>query len=138
METISRQQIELYLQDALPSEFASRVENAIRENPSLLALVSQVRRESDYGEHSVGAIWRRARISCPSREQLSMFLEEVLDVGHTDYITGHLKLVGCHMCRAMLDDLIQGRNEPKAKRAERRKRILDSSAGILNEPNKRS
>ena len=52
----------------------------IRDKPALLALVAQVRQETDHGEHSIGAVWWRERLSCPTREQLSMALEEILDV----------------------------------------------------------
>ncbi|MGL6075412.1 MAG: hypothetical protein ACRC8S_14750 [Fimbriiglobus sp.] len=136
-EKITRQQIEQYLHDALPVTEATKIEKAIRDEPALLALVNQVRRESDVGEHSVGAIWRRARLSCPSREHLGMFLEEILDDDHREYIQGHLQLVACHMCRAMLDDLQCLAAEPKAKQVARKKRIVDSSAGILTSTNAR-
>ena len=130
---ITRSTIESYLHDALPPEKAAAVERAIRDQPDLMALVSQVRRETDHGEHSIGAVWWRERLSCPTREQLSMHLEEILDDQYAAYVTAHVKLVGCHVCQATLDDLRHLRAEAAAPRSARRKRIVDSSAGVLRD-----
>ena len=132
-QPITRATIESYLHDALPPEKAAAVEKAIRDRPALMALVAQVRSETDHGEHSIGAVWWRERLSCPTREQLSMYLEEILDDDHAAYVTGHVKLVGCHVCQATLDDLKQLRAEAAAPRTERRRRIVDSSAGVLRD-----
>lgn len=132
-QPITRATIESYLHDALPPEKAAAVEKAIRDRPALMALVAQVRSETDHGEHSIGAVWWRERLSCPTREQLSMYLEEILDGDHAAYVTGHVKLVGCHVCQATLDDLRHLRAEAAAPRSARRKRIVDSSAGILRD-----
>ena len=132
-QPITRATIESYLHDALPPEKAAAVEKAIRDRPALMALVAQVRSETDHGEHSIGAVWWRERLSCPTREQLSMYLEDILDDDHAAYVTGHIKLVGCHVCQATLDDLRHLRAEAAAPRSARRKRIVDSSAGILRD-----
>ena len=132
-QPITRATIEGYLHDALPPERAAAVEQAIRDKPALLALVAQVRQETDHGEHSIGAVWWRERLSCPTREQLAMYLEEILDGDLAAYVTGHIKLVGCHVCQATLDDLRHLRAEAAAPRSARRKRIVDSSAGVLRD-----
>ena len=62
-----------------------------------------------------------------------MYLEEILDDDYAAYVTGHVKLVGCHVCQATLDDLRHLRAEAAAPRSARRKRIVDSSAGILRD-----
>ena len=132
-QPITRATIEGYLHDALPPERAAAVEKAIRERPALLALVAQVRQETDHGEHSIGAVWWRERLSCPTREQLSMALEEILDDDFAAYVDAHVKLVGCHVCQATLDDLRHLRAEATAPRTERRRRIVDSSAGVFRD-----
>ena len=132
-QPITRATIEGYLHDALPPERAAAVEQAIRERPALMALVAQVRQETDHGEHSIGAVWWRERLSCPTREQLSMALEEILDDDFAAYVDAHVKLVGCHVCQATLDDLRQLRAEAAAPRTERRRRIVDSSAGVFRD-----
>ena len=132
-QPITRATIESYLHDALPPERAAAVEKAIRDKPALLALVAQVRQETDHGEHSIGAVWWRERLSCPTREQLSMALEEILDEDFASYVDAHVKLVGCHVCQATLDDLRHLRAEATAPRTERRRRIVDSSAGVFRD-----
>ncbi len=132
-QPITRATIEGYLHDALPPDRAAAVEQAIRERPALMALVAQVRQETDHGEHSIGAVWWRERLSCPTREQLSMALEEILDDDFAAYVESHVKLVGCHVCQATLDDLRQLRAEAAAPRTERRRRIVDSSAGVFRD-----
>ena len=57
------------------------------------------------GEHSIGAVWRRDRLSCPTRDQLGAYLLQALDPDLIDYIAFHLQTVGCPYCQANLDDL---------------------------------
>ena len=87
--------------------------------------------ERDRGEHSLGAVWRRERLTCPSREQLGSYLLQVLDDGLQDYIDFHLNTVGCPFCQANLADLEARQQEPAPKAKERRRRYFQSSAGYL-------
>ena len=87
--------------------------------------------ERDRGEHSIGAIWRRRRLSCPSREQLGTYLLQALDEGWQDYIEFHLQTLACPFCLANLADLQTLQQEPAPKIQERRRRIFESSAGYL-------
>ena len=50
--------------------------------------------ERDRGDHSIGAVWRREHLSCPTREQLGSYLLEVLDEEIQDYVRFHLETVG--------------------------------------------
>lgn len=133
MAEITREMIQDYLHDALPASTAASVEKAIRDQPALQALVHQIRHEVDRGEHSVGAIWRRERLSCPTREQLAGFLQEILDPAHAGYVEFHLKVISCPYCQANYDDLSRLQAEGAEVRTKRRKRILDSSAGVLRD-----
>lgn len=94
-----------YLHDALPEAESAQVERALREDPKLLAMLRKVIAEYDSGEHSLGAIWRRERVSCPTRDQLGGYLLEALDPEYLDYIRFHLEVIGCPVCQANLDDL---------------------------------
>lgn len=131
MPEITRETLRDYLADALPDAETAAVEQALRTQPAVQALFNQIRQEADRGEHSVGAVWRRERLSCPTREQLGGFLLQALDPDLLDYIDFHLKTVGCSFCRANLDDLAKLQAEPETPRTARRKRIVDSSAGVL-------
>jgi hypothetical protein len=88
--------------------------------------------ERDRGEHSLGAIWRRQRLSCPSREELGSYVLQALDRDLQDYIAFHLKVVGCPFCHANLTDLQTLQQEPAPKAQERRRRFFESSAGYLH------
>ena len=131
MSDISREQLHAYLDDALSEAESARIERTLRESPALQDRLRQVMQERDRGEHSIGAIWRRQRLSCPNREQLGSFLLDVLDDGETDYIRFHLETVGCPYCVANLADLKALQREPATTAQERRQRYFQSSAGYL-------
>jgi hypothetical protein len=87
--------------------------------------------ERDRGEHSIGAIWRRQRLSCPSRDQLGSYLLQVLDSDLQDYIDFHLQTIACPFCLANLTDLQALQQEPEPQVRQRRQRIFDSSHGMF-------
>jgi hypothetical protein len=117
MAPITREVLRDYLNDALPDAELARIERALREQPELRALLQEVIAQADRGEHTVGAIWRRERVSCPSRDQLGGYLLEAGDPEFLDYIRFHLEEIGCPYCQANLDDLkrLQGRDQPSAR-----------------------
>jgi hypothetical protein len=131
MTEITREQLFAYLDDALCESETARIEQALRTDPALRDRLRVVLQERDRGEHSLGAIWRRERLSCPTREQLGGFLLQALDPDLFDYVEFHLKTVGCPYCQANLDDLKRMQAEPTGPRSARRRRIVDSSAGVL-------
>ena len=133
MPEITRQMLRDYLNDALPDAELTAVEKAVREQPAVQALFNQIRQEADRGEHSVGAVWRRERLSCPTREQLGGFLLQALDPELLEYIEFHLQTVGCAYCLANLDDLKRLQAETAETRTTRRRRIVNSSAGLLRD-----
>jgi hypothetical protein len=102
---VTRQMLRDYLHDALPEAELAAVERAVRASAELRARLDEVRDEEDRGEHTVGAIWRRERVSCPGRDQLGGYLLGAGDPDLLDYITFHLTVVGCPYCQANLDDL---------------------------------
>lgn len=128
---ITREQLSAYLDDALGEVHTAQVEQALRQSETLRKELRALMQERDRGEHSVGAIWRRQRLSCPSREQLGSYLLRVLDRDHRDYVEFHLRTVGCSFCLANLADLEAQQTEATAHVAKRRRRYFDSSAGML-------
>jgi hypothetical protein len=132
MLKITREQLHGYLEDALNDAETSRVEQALRESESLRRLLRSTIQERDRGDHSIGAIWCRFRLSCPTREQLGSYLLKVLDAGQQDYIEFHLRSVACAFCLANLADLQSLHKEPAPKAKERRRRFFESSAGYLH------
>jgi hypothetical protein len=90
------------------------VEKALRESESLRQRLQQIMQRRDNGEHTVGAIWRRHRISCPERDVLSSYLLKTGDPRLLDYVRFHLEVIGCPYCQANLEDLQQIYESSKA------------------------
>jgi hypothetical protein len=132
MSKISRELLHGYLDDALSDGETAQVEQELRKSETLRRLLRAIMQERDRGEHSLGAIWRRNRLSCPSREQLGSYLLQALDDGLQDYLHFHLETVGCPFCLANLADLKRLQKESAPKAHERRRRIFESSAGYLH------
>ena len=131
MTPITRQMLRDYIDEALPDAELPFVEKALRDRADVQAMFKQIREELDRGEHSIGAIWRRERLSCASREQLGGYLLDALDPDLHDYIAFHLKTVGCPHCQANLDDLTKRKAEAEEPVRKRRQKIVKSTAGLL-------
>src|SRR5436305_883717 len=129
MSEITREQLHAYLDDALGDAETARVEQALRDSEALRRSLRQAMQERDRGEHSLGAIWRRERLTCPTREQLGSYLLQVLDEEHQHYLEFHLRTVGCPYCLANLADLQSQQQESPPKARERRRRFFETSAG---------
>ncbi len=131
MTDITREQLHAYLDDALTDAETAKVEQALRDSEALRRSLRQAMQERDRGEHSLGAVWRRERLTCPTREQLGSYLLQVLDDKVQDYVEFHLQTVACPYCLANLADLqaLQQEHVPTAR--ERRRRFFQSSAGYL-------
>ena len=134
----TREQLAGYLEDALGDVETAQVEQALRQSESLRTQLRQLIEQRDRGDHSVGAIWRHHRLTCPSRDQLGSYLLGVLEPDARDYISFHLQTIGCSYCRANLTDLQAQRQSAAPTAHERRKRFFDSSAGLLraNKPSR--
>jgi hypothetical protein len=132
MSEITREKLHAYLDDALGESESAQVEQALRQSEPLRHLLRQTMQERDRGEHSLGAIWRRERLTCPTREQLGSYLLQVLDDEEQDYFQFHLEVLECPYCVANLADLQAAQREPAPQARERRRRIFQTSAGYLN------
>lgn len=130
--TVSQADLENYLDEALPAEEMSFIEGVLRGNPRLLTELSGIIARRDSGVHSLGEIWRRHRLTCPSRDQLGSFLMKAIDPAQADYIRFHLETVGCRVCQANREDLERrSADQPQAAESRRRK-YFQSSAGFLS------
>jgi hypothetical protein len=129
---ITREKLHAYLNDALTDREMAQVEQALRDSEALRRSLQMVMQDRERGEHTLGAVWCRERLTCPSREQLGSFLLQVLDEDQQDYVEFHLHTIGCAVCLANLADLQSLQNEPAPNARERRKRFFQSSAGYLH------
>jgi Putative zinc-finger len=135
MNDVTREHLHAYLDDALDEAETARIEKLIRGSAEFRDRLDRAREERDRGEHSLGAVWRRERLSCLSREQLGGYLHGVLDKELHKYVEFHLKTIVCVCCLANLDDLREKQGEPTTQ-TRRRKRYFETSAGLLNEARK--
>jgi DNA-binding phage protein len=134
---ITREMLSAYLDDALAEADIAQIEQELRGSQPLRQQLATLMQERDRGEHSVGAIWRRQRLSCPAREQLGSYLLGVLDDDVQDYIQFHLQTIGCAYCMANLADMQTQQQDADGQVKKRRKRYYQSSAGLLQPPDKK-
>jgi len=132
-DKFSNAELEAYLDEALPSEQMVQIEKALRDDPAIVDRLTALVGKQDAGVHSIGATWRRHRLSCLSREQLGSYLLEVLDAEQNEYVRFHLETIGCRLCNASLEDLSQQHTAAHAAATEsRRSKYFQSSAGYLS------
>ncbi len=77
-------------------------------------------------------IWESQRLSCPKRSTVGAYHLETLDSDWNDYVEFHLNKLGCHYCRANLEDL--KRQSAAEEEAPLRQRIMESTVGFLHKP----
>ncbi len=123
-----------FLDEQLPAERMAEIEQALRNrNDDQLQnrLAGAVRRQSP-GHHSVGAIWRRRHLSCPTRAELGSFLLGAMTETAAEYLDFHLRVVGCRYCAANLEDLREASAADGDDTVNRRRRkFFQSSVGHL-------
>ena len=120
-----------YLDEALPPERMTAIESALRGDSVLMARLSSVSQRRDAGQHALGEIWRRHRLSCPSREEIGSFLLGAMSEDAADYVRFHVETVGCRVCQANLADLAAQQAETDRTSDTRRRKYFQSSAGYL-------
>ena len=130
MNDFTQTELEGYLDEALAAETMTRIEAALRDDPTLVRQLVAINARRDAGLHSLGDVWRRHRLSCPTREELGSYLLGVQDDELASYIEFHTRTAGCRWCQANLADLEnQQVGEPEV--ARRRQKYFQSSAGHL-------
>ena len=123
--------LEAYLDEALPVEEMARIEKALRDDPSLARQLAAILARRDSGVISLGEVWRRHRLSCPTRQELGSFLLGVLPDDAAQYVKFHIEVVGCRYCQANVADLKNQQAEAQSSAEDRRRKYFQSSAGHL-------
>ena len=121
-----------YLDEMLPVERMTLLEQKLRQSESLRRKLAVVARHREHGVHTVGEIWRRSRLTCANRSELGGYLLGTLDDGARDYVEFHIHTVGCRLCAANLKDLEKAMQAaPEVE--QRRRKFFQSSAGHLRQ-----
>ncbi len=131
-QTYSDQQLQAYLDETLSADLMAALERDLRGDDSLRQRLVGLVGMREAGVHGLGEIWRRNRLSCPTRQQLGGFLLGAIDDQLQMYIQFHLDEIGCRLCHANLEDLQRQRTEQLAAAQMRRRRYFQSSAGYLS------
>lgn len=122
-----------YLSDSIAPGESARVEKALRDSAELRTRLEEVRHgRADAQLHTLGAIWKRNRLTCPDRGQLGGYLLDALDPALAEYLTFHLQVVECPFCLANLADL-KAQSEAAPATKSRQRKILQSSQHLLRE-----
>jgi hypothetical protein len=129
--TYTQAELEAFLEGSLSPEETAAIEKQMRDDQEMLNQLAAVNGRKNAGLHSLGAIWRRHRIGCPTREQLGSFLLGTLEESMLEYVHFHIERVGCSFCQANLDDMRQRHVEATESRTSRQRKYFDSSAGYV-------
>lgn len=129
--SFSQSDLEGFLDEGLPPDDMARIEAALRADERLRRELAGLHSRRDAGVHSLGEIWRRHRLGCPSREQLGSYLLGALPAPAAGFVRLHLETVGCRLCQANLADLENQRAEAAEIADSRRRKYFQSSAGFL-------
>src|SRR3989304_2800210 len=128
----SNSELEAFLDESLPAERMAAIEDALRKSDKLRQRLAAINGRRDAGVHSLGEIWRRHRLSCPSRQQLGSYLLGVLPEDAAEYVKFHLESIECRYCAASVADLRAQQSAADAEQAQKRRhRYFNSSAGYL-------
>jgi RNA polymerase sigma factor (sigma-70 family) len=77
-------------------------------------------------------VWETQRLSCPKRNTIGAYLLGTLEKDWQDYVDFHVNRMGCHFCRASLEDLKQQSARGESQRLQ--ERIMESTVGFLKKP----
>jgi hypothetical protein len=122
-----------YLDEAADPERIAAIEAVLRDDEALRERLATLVAGRDAGLHSLGEVWRRNRLTCPTREELGSHLLGVLPEGLAEYVAFHLEVIGCRWCQASAQDLReQHAQAASADTPRRRGKYFESSVGRLS------
>jgi hypothetical protein len=127
----TQQELEGYLEESLPPELMAAVEAALRADPTLIDQLTAINGRRDAGVHTLGEIWRRHRVSCPTRQELGSYLLGALAPESEQYVKFHLDTIGCRLCQANVRDLEAQQAGQTSAATTRRTKYFQSSVGKL-------
>ncbi len=119
-----------FLDEELAVARAAELERELRDSEAIRRRLSEIIQRRESGEHSVGEVWRRNRLSCPTRATLGSYVLGVLEGPLADYIQFHLQTIGCRYCQATYAELQQA-TAAVAPVETRRRKFFESSVGRL-------
>lgn len=128
-DSLTDDELLAYLDEQLAVERMAAIEEQARKSDELRQRLAALIQGRDSSELSVGEVWRRNRLSCPTRATLGSYLLGVLDDDSSDYIRFHLETISCRYCAATVEELQQANASHPT--TARRQRFFESSIGHL-------
>ncbi len=120
-----------YLEERLASDVSREIEEELRTSPELKSRLGVILATQEDASVAIGAVWSRARLSCPDRAQWSSYVLKLMeDQAYADYLQFHLETIGCRYCQAQVEDLSSALLPDPQKQA-RQKKHFESSIGTL-------
>lgn len=130
MPSFTDEELLAYVDERLAVDRSAAIEQQLRSDAVLARRLTDLLAGRDHGDHSIGELWRRDRLSCPPRAVWSGYLDGRLGDGLSQYLRFHIETIGCRICIANLSDLQQHQDSADAER--RTRKIFQSSAGRLS------
>lgn len=121
-----------FIDESLPPERSAELESQIESNLHLRQRILSKIGQQAAGLHSIGGIWQRTKATCPTRDELSYFLQDQLEQKLEHYIRFHLVQIGCRYCQANCADLLAEQDQ-SIDRQQRQTRFFQTSAGHLSQ-----
>lgn len=128
MTTYTDEELLAYIDESLPVGRSVEIETELRHSDLLKQRLSALISRQDQGGRTLGEIWRRDRVSCPSRTLWTSYLDGQIGSALRHYLEFHLHTVGCRCCAANLADL---QTSVDAAAQSRRQKIFQTSIGRL-------
>jgi RNA polymerase sigma factor (sigma-70 family) len=86
---------------------------------------------SDTAGSMLTEVWESQRLTCPKRSTIGRYILGTLEKPWHDYIEFHLNKLGCHFCRANLEDL---QKQTAEERTAVQDRVMQSTIGFFHRP----
>ena len=125
-------ELDCYIEETLDADRASELELQLRDDEKLLKRLTEINGLRSSGKHTIGGIWRQNQIGVPSHDEMGSFLLGVLDDQHAEYIQFRVDVLKCPFTIALKTDLENQQSESEDKSVKRRKKIFESSVGLLS------
>ena len=97
----SREYIHAYIDGALSPEEADAFTSMAYGDSELRGKIRTVQTEFDYHNHTVGSLWRRNQLTCPSDQEIVDYQRGELAIINpkiVDYVQFHLNSIRCIYC----------------------------------------
>lgn len=106
----SREYIHAYIDGALSPEEADAFTSMAYGDSELRGKIRTVQTEFDYHNHTVGSLWRRNQLTCPSDQDIVDYQRGALAIINpeiADYVQFHLTSIRCIYCISTAAELKQ-------------------------------